>query len=77
MTDLERRERIRALCLQDGEYCASKARYDEAHRKFTAFTEKLPRKLRDFLWAVPDHGYLMHHRMLHVICENMRFPDEE
>ena len=76
MTDLERRKRIYELCEQNEDYRAWKAQYDEAHRKFTAFTDKLPPKLRNFLWSVPATGYFVHHRMLNVICENMCFPDE-
>ena len=77
MTDLERRKRIHELCEQDEDYRIRKARYDEAYRKFTAFTDKLPPKFRNFLWSVPGTGYFVHHRMMDVICENMCFLDED
>ena len=77
MTDLERRKRIYELCEQNEEYRIWKKQYDESHRKFTAFTDKLSPKLRNFLWSVPGSGYFVHHRMLDVICQSMRFPDEE
>ena len=77
MTDMERRKRIHELCEQNEDYRVRKALYDEAYRKFAAFTDKLPRKLRNFLWSVPGTGYFLHHRMLDLICENMRFPEED
>ena len=77
MTELERRERIYELCEQNEDYRGWKQQYDEANRKFTKITDKLPKKLRNFLWSVPTMGYFVHHRMLNVICEYMRFPDEE
>ena len=77
MTDLERRKRIYEICEQNEDYRIWKKQYDEAHRKFTAFTDKLSPKLRNFLWSVPGSGYFVHHRMLDVICQSMRFPDEE
>ena len=77
MTDLERRKRIYELCELNEDYCSWKVQYDEAYQKLTNFTDKLPKKLRNFLWMVPGYGYFVHHRMLNVICETMRFPDEE
>ena len=76
MTDLERRKRIYEICEQNEDFRAWKKEYDRAHRKFTSFTDKLPQKLRSFLWSVPGTGYFVHHRMLNVICEEMRFPEE-
>ena len=76
MTDLERRKRIYEICEQNEDYRAWKEEYDRVHRKFTAFTDKLPPKIRSFLWSVPGTGYFVHHRMLNVICEEMRFPEE-
>lgn len=77
MTDLERRKRIYELCEQNEDYRAWKSQYDEASRNFTKITDKLPQKLRNFLWSVPAAGYFTHHRMLDVICASMRFPNEE
>ena len=77
MTDLERRKRIYELCEQNEDYRAWKRQYDEASCKFAKITDKLPQKLRKFLWSVPGTGYFTHYRMLDVICVSMRFPDEE
>ena len=77
MTDLERRKRIYELCEQNEDYRAWKVQYDEAYQKLTKFTDKLPLKLRNFFLRAPVCGYFAHHRMLNVICEAMRFPDEE
>lgn len=77
MTDLERRTRIYELCEQNEDYRAWKGQYDAAYQKFTKFADKLPFKFRNFLWTLPTCGYFVHHRMLNVICEEMRFPDEE
>ena len=76
MTELERRKRILEICEQNEDYMAWKAEYDRAQKKFTVFTDKLPVRLRNFLWSVPVTGYFLHHRMLNVICEVMRFPEE-
>ena len=76
MTDLERRKRIYQICEQNEDYRGWKTEYDRVHRKFTAFTDKMPLKIRNFLWSVPGTGYFLHHRMLNVICQEMRFPEE-
>ena len=76
MTDMERRQRIYEICEQNKDYVACKAEYDKAYQKFTAFTDILPEKMRNFLWGVPGMGYFLHHRMLNIICEEMRFPGE-
>ena len=76
MTDLERRKRIYEICEQNEDYRGWKEEYDRVHRKFTAFTDKMPLKIRNFLWSVPGTGYFLHHRMLNVICQEMRFPEE-
>ena len=77
MTDLERRKRIHEICEGDKEYQALKSEYDAAQKRFTALTDRLPGKLRNLLWCFPGTGYLLHHKMLNLICEKMVFPDEE
>ena len=77
MTGMERRKRIYEICEQNGDYKAWKAQYDEAHRRWESFTNILPYKIRVFLWDLPACGYFLHHRMLNVVCETMRFPEEQ
>ena len=73
----ERRWHIYKLAEQDEKYRTIKKEYDAGKVWFEKVTNKLPRKLSNKLWVYPGMGYFMHHRMLTLICENMKFIDEE
>ena len=77
LTPNERRQRIDQLAQADAEYRKMRSEYDLAKQRFTKLTDHLPRKLRNLLWSCPGMFYLMHHRMLTLICQNMKFYDEE
>ena len=47
------------------------------HNRFTAYTDQLPKEVRQRLWGYPGAQYFLHHRMLALICENMIFSDEK
>ena len=68
--------RIFSMMAADEEYQKMQAEYEKEKRWFERFTERLPRRLRNRLWGYPGMFYLMHHRMLTRICEEMRFSDE-
>lgn len=61
----------------DGEYQRMLAEYEPAKERFTKLVDRLPKRLRNLLWSYPGMGYLMHGKMLTLICEHMKFADEE
>lgn len=73
----ERRERILMLAEEDAEYCQIHSKATSAEICFTELTDSLPEKLRTFMWNYPGSLYFMHHRILTLICQNMKFIDEE
>ena len=77
LTPLERRERIHRMLEKDPEYVKMVDEYKKAENLFSGFTNRLPRKWSSFLWTLPGMGYLLHHKMLNYICENMIFSDED
>ena len=77
LTPLERRNRIYEMLDSDPECAKMKAEYESARSRFTKLTDRLPERLRNLLWTYPGMGYFLHHRTLNLICEHMKFPDEE
>ena len=75
-TPFQRRQRIMEMAKRDRECGLLLAEYESANRRFAEITDRLPAGLRRFLWKLPGTGYYLHHRMLTLICENMRFPEE-
>lgn len=77
LTPLERRARIYSMAEADPDYTKMKAEYEPAKTWFEKVVGRLPKKLRNRLFTYPGMGYFMHHRMLTIICENMKFCDED
>lgn len=76
LTPIQRRERISALVREDDECRKLFDEYTSAKERFIRFTDRLPRPVRELLWRYPGTGYFLHHRILTIVCENMRFEDE-
>ena len=76
LTSLQRRERIYKIAESDPDYQKMKAEYDRFQKKYTSLTDRLPKRWSVFLWNFPGMGYLLHHKLLNIVCEHMRFPDE-
>lgn len=76
MDSMERRKKIYELARDDEEYRRIKAEYDRAKVLFDRFTLTLPEDQRNLLQSFPGMGHFLYHRMLSIICENMRFEDE-
>lgn len=76
LTASERRQRILQISKSDPDGSKLWAEYENANRRFSAIADRLPAKLREFLWLLPGAGYFLHHRILTLVCENMRFPEE-
>lgn len=77
LTPMQRRERILYLARTDTEYCQFHSEAHSAELHFSKFTDCLPKALRISLWNYPGSLYFMHHRLLTLICQNMKFIDEE
>ena len=77
LTPEQRLDRIYQLAETDAEYRKMKAEYEPGKAWFEKTMGRLPEKLRNRVWAYPGMGYFMHHRMLILICRNMKFVDEE
>lgn len=77
LTPEQRRQRIYELLASDAEYCKMKAEYEPGRAWFEKNVGRLPKRLRNRFWTYPGLGYFMHHRMLTLICRNMKFGDED
>lgn len=77
LTPEQRRERIYEIAEADGDYRALKAEYGPGKALFEKTVDRMPKKLRDKLWVYPGTGYFLHHRMLNLICQHMKFKDED
>lgn len=76
LTPDERRVRIYKMAEADPDYIKMKAEYDVGKAWFEKVVSRLPKKLRNHLFVYPGMGYFMHHQMLNIICNNMKFIDE-
>ena len=76
LTPMQRRQRIADLMNADTDCSTLLAEYKDAQNQFIGLTDRLPKKRREFLWKFPGAGYFLHHRIISLICEHMRFPDE-
>ena len=77
LTPEERRCRIYELMEMDVEYSRMKTEYEHGKTWFEKHVSKFPKMLRNKFWSYPGMGYFIHHRMLTIICRNMKFIDEE
>ena len=77
LTPEQRRARIHAMAEADPDYIRMKAEYEPGKKWFENVVGRLPRKLRNRLFIYPGMGYFMHHKMLNIICDNMKFCDED
>ena len=77
LTPHQRRERLLRMADCDPETSRMKEEYEKGRAWFEKATRWMPPALRSKWWNFPGMGYLIHSRMLTLICENMRFYDEE
>ena len=77
LTPHERRMRICELCDGDERIQQMRVYFEPAMKFFDRFTRWLPFPLRNRLREYPGMGRFIHGRMLTLICENMKFMDEE
>ena len=77
LTPEQRRSKIYELAESNEEYRKIMQELTSAKKAFELYTDPLPEDLRNLLWSYPGMGYFMHHRLLTMICETMRFPEEE
>ena len=77
LTPLQRRERLLRLADSDPEISRMKQEYERGRAWFEKATRWMPPTLRSKWWNYPGMGYLIHNRMLTLVCEKMCFYDEE
>ena len=77
LTPMERRERILELIASDEECRKMTTSLEDAKQRFEQHVSALPEDARQPLWEYPGMGYFLHNRVLKLICESMRFPDED
>ena len=77
LTPTERRERIRQLAASDPEISKMKKEYDEGRAWFEKATASMSPKRHSQWWTFPGMAHFIHHRLLTLICENMKFNDED
>ena len=77
LTPAQRRERIRQLADSDPEIRKMKQEYEAGRAWFEKATKWLPRGLHSKWWNFPGMAHFIHHRLISLICENMKFNDEE
>lgn len=77
LTPDERRMRIYAKAMEN-QQCREFAReYEKAKALCQEYANTMPQEIHDVILGYPVMGYFLHHRLLDIICENMRFPDED
>ena len=77
LTPLQRRERLQRMADNDPEIRRMMEECEKGRAWFEKATRWMPPALHSKWWNFPGMGYLLHGRMLTLICENMRFCDEE
>ena len=77
MTPDERRQRIYELTEADKDFQAMLAEYLSAKAWFEKHIRWIPAKLRSRLLSYPGMGHFLYHQLLNLVCQHMRFPDEE
>ena len=75
--ELQRRARIMRMLEADPKAKQMLEEYRAGRRWFERATGWMPPGLHSKWWYFPGMAYLIHNRMLTLICENMKFIDED
>lgn len=76
-TPEQRRKKLCGLIAQDRDCAKLEKEYWTEHEKFARFTDKLPRWIRERLLGYPTLCYDYHQRIITLLCEELRFPEED
>ena len=77
LTPAQRRERLHQMAEGDPEIRRMKKEYDEGRAWFEQATASMSPKRHSQWWTFPGMAHFIHHRLLTLICENMKFNDED
>lgn len=77
LTAIQRRQKIQDLAMTDEQFRRMYAEFEQAQCRFRRFADKMPRKLRNMLYAYPGMGFFLYHQMLNLVSEHMIFPEEK
>jgi len=77
LTPMDRRERIREMIASDEECCKMIKSLEAAKERFEQYAGALPEETRQLLWEYPGMACFLHNRILKIVCDSMKFSDEE
>ena len=77
LTPLERRKRIWNMVQADAEIQKMNREYEKGREWFVKATKWMPSRLHTKWWNFPGMSYFIHQRTITLICENMKFQDEQ
>lgn len=77
LTPAQRRERIRQMIRSDPQIQEMSKDYEAGRTWFEKATKWMPPRLHSKWWTFPGMAHFIYHRVLTLISENMRFPDED
>lgn len=71
-----RKSRLENIGEADPSYGTWKSSMEAAEEDFEAFAGSQPEEIRNMLWCYAGGAKMMHQRLMNLVCQNMRFPDE-
>ena len=75
-TPEQRREKLNEMILLDADAHNFEREFWEEKKKYDRFVNRLPLFLRNLLFGYPTMCYLYHQRVITLLLENLRFPEE-
>ena len=75
-TPEQRREKLAGLIAWDTDARNLEREFWEEKKKYEQFVDRLPAFLRKRLYGYPTMCYLYHQRVITLLLENLRFPEE-
>lgn len=76
-TPEERRRKINVLIHQDRDCFHMDNEFWTEKEEFEKFVDKLPGFVRDRRNGYPTMCYMYHQRIMTLVCDQMRFPEEQ
>lgn len=73
----ERRVRITKMLEEDPDYRAMAPELESSKSRFSRLAAFFPKRMRNVLWSYPGLSHFVYNRVLDLISEEMRFPEEE
>lgn len=71
-----RKSRLEEIGENDLSYCVWRGSMEASEADFEAYANIQPAEIRNMLWCYAGGAKMMHQRLMNLVCQNMRFPDE-